>query len=646
MGKVIGIDLGTTNSCVAVLEGGNPMVIPNAEGGRTTPSIVAFGKSSDRLVGQLAKRQAVTNAENTVFSIKRFIGRRWDETLNERERVSYTCITGKDHTVNVKIRDKEYTCQEISAMILQKLKQDAEAYLGETVDQAVITVPAYFSDAQRQSTKDAGAIAGLDVMRIINEPTAAALAYGIDKQDQDQTILVFDLGGGTFDVSILQLGDGVFEVRSTAGNNHLGGDNFDECILDWLLASFREAEGIDLSQDKMALQRLREASEKAKVELSGTMSTTINLPFITADATGPKHIEAELTRSKFEELVGHLVQATVEPMNQALADCGLSVDEIDRILLVGGSTRIPAIQEAVKAFSGKSPDRAINPDEAVALGAAIQGGILGKETTVKDLLLLDVTPLSLGIETLGGVFSKIIDRNTTLPTSKTQSFSTAADGQTVVEVSVYQGERPLVVDNKELGRFELAGIPPAPRGVPQIDVTFDIDANGILNVSAVERGTGRQQAIRITNRGGLSTMEIERMRQEAQIYAQQDILKKEVAELRNQADNLIYAYESTIKNSPTLIPADAKKNIELVIRDMQAAMVSPDINPEKMKRKLEAMQQSLLNVGSMVYQQTAAASSAFSSKGGHDQATQVLSDDATVISDNEGTVVTDYEAVD
>ncbi len=647
MGKVIGIDLGTTNSCVAVLEGGNPMVIPSAEGGRTTPSIVAFGKSNDRLVGQLAKRQAVTNAENTVFSIKRFIGRRWDETSDERARVSYACVQGRDNTVNVKIRNKEYTCQEISSMILQKLKQDAEAYLGETVDQAVITVPAYFSDAQRQSTKDAGAIAGLEVMRIINEPTAAALAYGIDKQDQDQTILVFDLGGGTFDVSILQLGDGVFEVKSTAGNNHLGGDNFDECILDWLLENFQATESIDLSQDKMALQRLREASEKAKVELSGTLTTTINLPFITADATGPKHIEVELTRSKFEELVAHLVQATVGPMNQALADCGLSVQEIDRILLVGGSTRIPAIQEAVKTFAGKAPDRAINPDEAVALGAAIQGGILGKETTVKDLLLLDVTPLSLGIETLGGVFSKIIDRNTTLPTSKTQSFSTAADGQTVVEVSVYQGERPLVADNKELARFELSGIPPAPRGVPQIDVTFDIDANGILNVSAVDRGTGRQQAIRITNRGGLSSMEIERMRQEAQIYAQVDQQRKEVAELRNQADSLLYSYETTLKNSPTPLPPEAKRNIEHVIQDIQAAMVTPEITPAQMKRKLEALQEAMLNVGSLVYQQTAAATASpgFNSAG-HDQSTQVLNDDATVISDNEGTVVTDYEAVD
>lgn len=469
------------------LRRGNPVVIPSAEGGRTTPSIVAFGKSGERLVGQLAKRQAVTNAENTIFSIKRFIGRRWEETAEERARVPYTCVPGRDGMVDVQIRDRTYTPQEISAMILQKLKQDAEAYLGEPVTQAVITVPAYFSDAQRQATKDAGAIAGLEVMRIINEPTAASLAYGIDKQDQDQTILVFDLGGGTFDVSILQLGDGVFEVRSTAGNNHLGGDNFDECILDWLLACFKEQEGIDLSKDKMALQRLREAAEKAKVELSGTLSTSINLPFITADETGPKHLEMELTRSKFEELCAHLVQATLEPMQQAIADAGLTVQDIDRVLLVGGSTRIPAIQELVKQFCGKNPDRSVNPDEAVAVGAAIQGGILGKETTVKDLLLLDVTPLSLGLETLGGVFTKIIERNTTLPTSKTQTFSTATDGQTVVEIAVYQGERPMAKDNKQLACFELTGITPAPRGVPQIDVTFDIDANGILSVSAVDR---------------------------------------------------------------------------------------------------------------------------------------------------------------
>ncbi|QEQ02229.1 molecular chaperone DnaK [Thermosynechococcus sp. CL-1] len=651
MGKVIGIDLGTTNSCVAVLEGGNPVVIPSAEGGRTTPSIVAFGKSGERLVGQLAKRQAVTNAENTIFSIKRFIGRRWEETAEERARVPYTCVPGRDGMVDVQIRDRTYTPQEISAMILQKLKQDAEAYLGEPVTQAVITVPAYFSDAQRQATKDAGAIAGLEVMRIINEPTAASLAYGIDKQDQDQTILVFDLGGGTFDVSILQLGDGVFEVRSTAGNNHLGGDNFDECILDWLLACFKEQEGIDLSKDKMALQRLREAAEKAKVELSGTLSTSINLPFITADETGPKHLEMELTRSKFEELCAHLVQATLEPMQQAIADAGLTVQDIDRVLLVGGSTRIPAIQELVKQFCGKTPDRSVNPDEAVAVGAAIQGGILGKETTVKDLLLLDVTPLSLGLETLGGVFTKIIERNTTLPTSKTQTFSTATDGQTVVEIAVYQGERPMAKDNKQLACFELTGITPAPRGVPQIDVTFDIDANGILSVSAVDRATGRQQSVRITNRGGLSTMEIERMRQEATIYAQADQIKKEIAELRNQADALLYSYESTIKNHGITLTPDLRARIEPVVQSMQAAMVDDNITPDEIRKRMEALQQALVTLGTVVYQQTAGGSMMTSTPtmGGatiSSQATQVLDSEATIISDNEETVVSDYEAVD
>ncbi|RMH67871.1 MAG: molecular chaperone DnaK [Cyanobacteria bacterium J003] len=651
MGKIIGIDLGTTNSCVAVLEGGNPVVIPSAEGGRTTPSIVAFGKSGERLVGQLAKRQAVTNAENTIFSIKRFIGRRWEETAEERARVPYTCVPGRDGMVDVQIRDRTYTPQEISAMILQKLKQDAEAYLGEPVTQAVITVPAYFSDAQRQATKDAGAIAGLEVLRIINEPTAASLAYGIDKQDQDQTILVFDLGGGTFDVSILQLGDGVFEVRSTAGNNHLGGDNFDECILDWLLACFKEQEGIDLSKDKMALQRLREAAEKAKVELSGTLSTSINLPFITADETGPKHLEIELTRSKFEELCAHLVQATLEPMEQAIADAGLTVKDIDRVLLVGGSTRIPAIQELVKQFCGKNPDRSVNPDEAVAIGAAIQGGILGKETTVKDLLLLDVTPLSLGLETLGGVFTKIIERNTTLPTSKTQTFSTASDGQTVVEIAVYQGERPIAKDNKQLACFELTGIAPAPRGVPQIDVTFDIDANGILSVSAVDRATGRQQSVRITNRGGLSSMEIERMRQEAQIYAQADQLKKEIAELRNQADALLYSYESTIKNHGITLTPDLRARIEPVVQSMQAAMVDDNITPDEIRKRMEALQQALVTLGSVVYQQTAGGSmmTSIPTMGGatmSSQATQVLDSEATIISDNEETVVSDYEAVD
>jgi molecular chaperone DnaK len=601
MGKVIGIDLGTTNSCVAVLEGGQPVVISNSEGGRTTPSMVGFGKAGDRLVGQLAKRQAVTNAENTIFSIKRFIGRRWDDTETERSRVPYNCVKGRDDTVDVQVRGRVFTPQEVSAMILQKLKQDAENYLGEPVTQAVITVPAYFSDAQRQATKDAGTIAGLEVLRIINEPTAAALAYGLDKQDQDQRVLVFDLGGGTFDVSILQLGDGVFEVKATSGNNHLGGDDFDDCIVQWMIASFKEQEGINLSVDKMALQRLREAAEKAKIELSSTLSTSINLPFITADETGPKHLEMELTRAKFEELVSTLVENTVEPMSQALKDSDLSTEDIDRIILVGGSTRIPAVQEALrKFFGGKAPDRSINPDEAVALGAAIQAGVLGGE--VKDLLLLDVTPLSLGIETLGEVFTRIIERNTTIPTSKTQVFSTATDGQTSVEIHVLQGERAMAKDNKSLGKFQLTGIPPAPRGVPQIEVSFDIDANGILKVSARDKGTGREQSIQITNTGGLSQTEIERMRQEADVYAEDDRRRKLLVELRNQADSLFYSYESTIRDNGSLINEDLKTQAGERVAELKTAIADPKITVEDMKQRLDALQQTLFAIGAAVYQ--------------------------------------------
>lgn len=540
MGKVIGIDLGTTNSCVAVLEGGQPIVIANSEGGRTTPSIVGFGKGGERLVGQLAKRQAVTNAENTIYSIKRFIGRRWDDTKTARDRVPYECIKGRDDTVDVQIRGRNYTPQEISAMVLQKLKQDAENFLGESVTQAVITVPAYFTDAQRQATKDAGTIAGLEVLRIINEPTAAALAFGLEKQDQEQVILVFDLGGGTFDVSILQLGDGVFEVKATCGNNQLGGDDFDNVIVEWMIESFRQQEKIDLSQDKMALQRLREAAEKAKIELSSMGSTSINLPFVTADVSGPKHLEMELTRAKFEELAGGLITATIEPMAQALKDADLKPQGIDKIILVGGSTRIPAVQNAlIKFFNGKTPDRSVNPDEAVALGAAIQAGVLGGE--VDNLLLLDVTPLSLGIETLGEVFTKIIERNTTIPTSKSQVFSTAIDGQTSVEIHVLQGERAMARDNKSLGKFLLAGIPPAPRGVPQIEVSFEIDVNGILQVGAQDKGTGREQSIRITNTGGLSVNEVEKMRQEAEVFAEEDKKRIELVALKNQANNLLHS---------------------------------------------------------------------------------------------------------
>ena len=602
MGKVIGIDLGTTNSCVAVLEAGQPIVISSSEGGRTTPSIVGFGKAGDRLVGQLAKRQSVTNAENTVYSIKRFIGRRWGDTESERARVPYTCVKGRDDTVDVEIRGQKFTPQEISAMTLKKLKQDAEHFLGETVTQAVITVPAYFTDAQRQATKDAGTIAGLEVLRIVNEPTAAALAYGLEKQDEDQCILVFDLGGGTFDVSVLQLGDGVFEVKATSGNNHLGGDDFDNAIAVWMIDAFQAAEGIDLAADKMALQRLREAAEKAKIELSNMVTTSINLPFITADDKGPKHLEMELSRSKFEELTNDLVEATIEPVTQALKDADIHPNNIARIILVGGSTRIPAVQKAIKNFFGdREPDRSVNPDEAVALGAAIQGGVLGGE--VKDVLLLDVTPLSLGIETLGEVFTKVIERNTTIPTSKSQIFSTATDGQTSVEIHALQGERAMVKDNKSLGRFLLTGLPPAPRGIPQIEVAFEIDANGILKISAQDKGTGREQSICITNTGGLSAVEVEQMRKEAELYAEEDKRRIQVIELKNQADGLFYSYESTLKENGHLISADIKSQADQKAKQLRLALNNPSARVEDIKEKLELFQETVLAMGTSVYQQ-------------------------------------------
>jgi molecular chaperone DnaK len=599
MGKVIGIDLGTTNSCVAVLEGGQPIIVPNSEGGRTTPSIVGFGKGQ-RLVGQLAKRQAVTNAENTVYSIKRFIGRRWQDTEVERGRVAYHCQRGRDDTVNIKIRDREFTPQEISAMILQKLKADAEAYLGEPINEAVITVPAYFTDAQRQATKDAGIIAGLEVLRIINEPTAAALAYGLDKQNEDQHILVFDLGGGTFDVSILQLGKGVFEVKATAGNNHLGGDDFDNLLVRWLVENFQSQENIELSSDRMAIQRLREAAEKAKIELSSLITTSINLPFIAADETGPKHLELELTRAKFEELTRELVEKTLGPVQQSLKDSELQPSDINRVILVGGSTRIPAVQELIsRFFSAGQIDRSVNPDEAVALGAAIQAGVLGGE--VADVLLLDVTPLSLGIETLGEVFTKIIDRNTTIPTSRSQVFSTAADGQTSVEIHVLQGERAMARDNKTLGKFLLTGIPPAPRGMPQIEVAFEIDVNGILKVAASDQGTGKEQSILISHTGGLKPNEIEKMRLEAEKYAEFDRGRLQMIDIRQQCDSLFYSYEVTLRENSELVAPDIRQLADQKRQQLEIALRDPSISPEKLKTILEEFRQIVLEIGTRIY---------------------------------------------
>ncbi|MBE9246840.1 molecular chaperone DnaK [Microcystis aeruginosa LEGE 00239] len=599
MGKVIGIDLGTTNSCIAVLEGGQPIIVPNSEGGRTTPSIVGFGKGQ-RLVGQLAKRQAVTNAENTVYSIKRFIGRRWQDTETERGRVAYHCQRGRDDTVNIKIRDREFTPQEISAMILQKLKADAEAYLGEAINEAVITVPAYFTDAQRQATKDAGMIAGLEVLRIINEPTAAALAYGLDKQNEDQHILVFDLGGGTFDVSILRLGKGVFEVKATAGNNHLGGDDFDNLLVRWLVENFQSQENIDLSSDRMAIQRLREAAEKAKIELSSMISTSINLPFIAADETGPKHLELELTRAKFEELTRELVEKTLGPVQQSLKDSELQPSDIDRVVLVGGSTRMPAVQQLIsRFFSTGQIDRSVNPDEAVALGAAIQAGVLGGE--VEDILLLDVTPLSLGIETLGEVFTKIIDRNTTIPTSKSQVFSTAADGQTSVEIHVLQGERTMARDNKTLGKFLLTGIPPAPRGVPQIEVAFEIDVNGILKVAASDQGTGKEQSILISHTGGLKPNEIEKMRLEAEKYAESDRRRLQMIDIRQQCDSLFYSYEVTLRENSQLVAPDIRQLADQKRQQLEIALRDPSLSPEKLKTTLAEFRQLVLEIGTRIY---------------------------------------------
>ena len=628
MSKILGIDLGTTNSAMAVMEGSEPEILVNAEGDRTTPSVEGFRKDGERVVGKAAKNQAVTNPENTVSSVKRFIGRSYDETPEERKTVSYKLQKGKDGRAVVDIDGKDYTPEEISAMVLQKLKNDAEKQLGSPVTQAVITVPAYFNDAQRQATKDAGKIAGLEVLRIINEPTAAALAYGLDKTNKDEKILVFDLGGGTFDVSILELGDGVFEVASTAGDNHLGGDDWDQRIIDWMADKFQAENGIDLRQDKMALQRLKEAAEKAKMELSSTTQANINLPFITADASGPKHLDYTLTRAEFERITKDLLDRVKKPVEQALKDAGLKTGDIDEVILVGGSTRMPAVQDLVKKLTGKEPNMSVNPDEVVAMGAAVQGGVLAGD--VEGILLLDVTPLSLGVETMGGVMTKMIERNTTIPTRKTEIYSTASDNQTSVEVHVLQGERQMASDNKTLGKFQLTGIPAARRGVPQIEVTFDIDANGIVNVSANDLGTGKQQQITISGSTALNDDEVERMVKDAEAHAEEDAKRKEEIEVRNNADALVNATEQTLQEVGDKAPADVKSAAEEAIAEAKQALEGSDM--DAIKAATEKMQQAGYKLAEVVY-----------STQGPDAASQAAAAESTPADD---TIEADYEVVE
>ncbi len=635
MGKIIGIDLGTTNSCVAVMEGGEATVIPNAEGGRTTPSMVAFNKSGERLIGQVAKRQAITNPNRTIFSIKRFMGRRYVEVQHEIDEVPYKVISGQNDVARVKIDDKEYTPQEISAMILQKMKQTAEDYLGEKVTDAVITVPAYFNDSQRQATKEAGEIAGLKVQRIINEPTAASLAYGLDKKENEK-IAVYDLGGGTFDISILEIGDGVFEVKATNGDTHLGGDDFDQRVIDWMVDEFLKNEGVDLSKDAMALQRLKEAAEKAKMELSSTAQTDINLPFITATDAGPKHLNMTLTRSKFEQLCDDLFQRALEPCKIAMKDAGVSANDIDEIVLVGGSTRMPKVQEIVKELFGKDPHKGVNPDEVVAIGAAIQGGVLSGD--VSDVLLLDVTPLSLGIETLGGVMTKLIEKNTTIPTRKSEVFSTAADNQTSVEIHVLQGEREMATDNRTLGRFHLDGIPPAPRGVPQIEVTFDIDANGILNVSAKDKATGKEQSIRIEASTGLSKEEIQKMEEDAKKHSAEDKQKREMIDLRNQADQIVYQTEKQLRENGDKIEPDLKNKIEAAVGRLKEAQKSD--NKNEIKSSIDAVNQLMSQAAQTMYQSAQQQQSAQDAQAGGGQGGQTSGEEKSDAED------ADYEVVD